>query len=111
MWNTTSGNNILSVTWGLLGSDAKTITPQIIYISIRTNGPVLFTDNANSAAVRYKGRVSWVGDLNAGHAWFKLTNLTLNDTNQYAASIREQGESEGTLKTSIHLTVAGAYHK
>lgn len=104
MWNTTNGNGLLSVEWGLLDSSGS-IKPQFIYISARTNRPVLQPDLDNTA-IRYKGRVSWVGNLNAGHAWFKITNLTLQDTKTYAAEIRVQGESSSG-KYSTNLIVAG----
>jgi hypothetical protein len=63
----------------------------------------------DGSASRYKGRVSWVGDssdLNAGRAWFKITNLILSDTNEYAASILEQGKTEAAIYTT-KLTVVG----
>ena len=109
MFNTTNNNRISSSTWGLLGSDGVTIIPQFIYISKRIGGPILSND-LDSTAVGYKGRVSWVGNLKAGHAWYKITNLTLQDTNQYVTAIREQGQDEVSTH-SVHLTVAGKLYQ
>jgi hypothetical protein len=100
MWNRT-GRSIVEVSWGFL--DDGLIRPQLIHIKSFTNVPI-FSSALDTTAIRYKGRVSWVGDLGAGHAWFKITNLTIGDTNQYAARILI-----GNIKTisTIYLTVTG----
>jgi len=57
--------------------------------------------NPALANTRYYGRVSFVGNLTAGHAWFKISNLTIRDSDGYAVQIREQGYIEASLTTSL----------
>jgi len=59
---------------------------------------VIITVASNS---RYYGRVSFVGNLTAGHAWFKLSNLTIQDSNDYAIEIRGQDHSQELHTTSL----------
>lgn len=101
MWNSTNRHRILEAKWGLL-SDGL-VNPQFIYVDI-SNNPIISTD-LDRTAPRYKGRVHWVGDISEGHVWFKLTNLTLNDTNQYVAGIVE--ERKPSIIYSTKLTTAG----
>jgi hypothetical protein len=100
MWNKTSGS-IKSVRWGLLNNGL--VDPLFIYKSSFSNA-TLFGSALDTTASSYKGRVSWVGDLSAGQAWFKITNLIINDTNQYA--VETHVEREITIST-MWLTVAG----
>lgn len=97
-WNSTIG--ILSVKWGL--TNKNDITMQFIYHDILIH-PTLGYLVANSA---YKGRVSFVGNLTSGHAWFKISNLTASDTNDYGVLIRERGHLYKQLSW-VHLRIVG----
>jgi hypothetical protein len=101
MWNSTNGNRILEARWGLTSNGL--VKPLFMFIDTSSNNPI-FSSALDGSASRYKGRVSWVGNLTAGHAWFKITNLIISDTNEYAASILEQGR-DNIYKTK--LTVVG----
>lgn len=46
-------------------------------------------DFNTSEGWRYRTRVFFVGNITAGHAWFKITNVEENDTNTYQVDIRE----------------------
>ncbi|XP_031573321.1 uncharacterized protein LOC116307291 [Actinia tenebrosa] len=51
---------------------------------------------------RYKNRVYFVGNLTMGHAWFTLRNVTLKDTREYFAVIRD---GTGVGKYTVRLEV------
>lgn len=101
MWNR-SRQSIDEVRWGFVKDGM--INPQLIYINRFVNVPILSNALNTSAASKYKGRVHYVGDLNAGRAWFKVTNLTIDDSDEYAVSILE-GRIFKTFK--MVLVVAG----
>lgn len=59
----------------------------------------------------YKERVSFVGNLSAGKAWFKLTNVTLSDSHDYLAEIREKVASGKANFLTTKLMVTGKFNK
>ncbi|XP_031569747.1 uncharacterized protein LOC116304196 [Actinia tenebrosa] len=75
-------------TWGVRDGDTNYLNPRL-YRVLSSFGE--FPDTKiNSTS--YAGRVSFVGNLSKGHAWFKISNLNISDTNQYMALIMLQGE-------------------
>ena len=54
-----------------------------------------------------KARLSFVGNLMAGHAWFKITNLALSDTKDYGVVIQELKQGPPESMQSVHLKVIG----
>lgn len=103
MWNITNGR-IIEVRFGLLQDGL--MKPQLAYMS-DGYGPVFGIDS-DADVSRYKGRLSFVGDLSKGHAWFKIANLNIQDTNQYVAAIQELG-TDTFITSSTALTVKGKY--
>ncbi|XP_031573635.1 uncharacterized protein LOC116307504 [Actinia tenebrosa] len=102
MWNITNGR-FLEIRFGLL-EDGQ-LKPQLAYMS-HGYGPV-FGSDLDTSVLRYRGRLSWVGDLSVGHAWFKMVNLTFQDTRTYVAAIQELG-TDMLITSSIALTVKGS---
>ena len=99
MWNTT--NRILVANWGLKDPVSNSFKTKFIYTDISPTVAV----QPGVANTAYKGRVSFVGNLAAGHAWFKITSLSVSDTNTYGADIREDGDS--LVFSSVNLQVTG----
>ena len=81
MWNTTNQGQILSVSWGIRKGNIA--NPQ--FINVYDNE----VDKNEDLEEAFRNRTEFIGDLNKGRAWFKLKNLTVNDTNEYIASISE----------------------
>ncbi|XP_031555093.1 protein turtle homolog B-like [Actinia tenebrosa] len=105
MWNVTNDIHFpYFVLWGLLNAG---LDFQARFIHIGFIGKPTFYDDLNSHASRYKRRVDFVGDLRDGHAWFKLSNLTLNDTGRYGAKLEvvELLEKFLNMVTATYLIV------
>ncbi|XP_031552746.1 uncharacterized protein LOC116289936 [Actinia tenebrosa] len=85
MFNTNT--SILDVSWGI--RDGNTSRFKLVLIAKDTSSEKL-TPNAD-----YAERVSFVGNLTKGQAWFKITNLNIHDTNQYMAEIVAKGTPSG----------------
>jgi hypothetical protein len=107
LWNTTNGNTILAAKWGLFKTKGAAPDPQFIQTDVLSNAPS-FGSALDSTASSYKGRVDFIGNLSAGHAWFKISNLIRSDTNQYVAGIREKGIGNYVYYTT-DLTVIGKH--
>lgn len=84
MWNNTCGKRIISVTFGIRKGNIA--NPQLINVDI-INRKIYFN---NFMDRKYKGRVGFTGDLEAGYAWFTLKNLTIDDCDWYIASISDK---------------------
>ena len=98
-WNTT--NRILVVNWGITNLTAsENVAPKFIYADI--SGAVNIQPGV--ASTSYNGRVSFVGNLTAGRAWFKITNLIASDTNTYAAEITEAGQAGQFSPVTLQVT-------
>ncbi|KXJ11358.1 Limbic system-associated membrane protein [Exaiptasia diaphana] len=80
-WN--SSHSILAVRWGLANSGENKLIQRLIYVD-KYSGPVINSAVSHSP---YKGRVSFVGNLTLGYAWFKISNLTTDDTGYYGADV------------------------
>ncbi|XP_031555136.1 uncharacterized protein LOC116292038 isoform X2 [Actinia tenebrosa] len=76
-------------TWGVRLGDTNDL--KITFDRVFNPGGAFPDTKINSTS--YAGRVSFVGDLTKGQAWFKITNLNINDTNNYMAKIRVRGTS------------------
>ncbi|XP_031574436.1 uncharacterized protein LOC116308191 [Actinia tenebrosa] len=85
MFTTNTSTNITEAVWGIRDGDTSNFKLVLIAVD-RFSEQIRY--NAG-----YDGRVSFVGDLSKGQAWFKITNLNINDTNQYTARIILQGTS------------------
>ena len=83
MWNTTDQRKILSVRWGI----RKGNIAEPWYISVNVYNNKVNKDEYLEEA--FRNRIEFIGDLKKGRAWFKLKNLTVNDTNEYIASISD----------------------
>ncbi|XP_031552619.1 uncharacterized protein LOC116289829 [Actinia tenebrosa] len=84
MFNTNT--SILEAAWGI--RDGDTNNHKLVLMTVDKRFGAHTTSNAD-----YAGRVYFVGDLSKGQAWFKITNLNINDTNNYMAKIRVHGTS------------------
>jgi hypothetical protein len=86
LWNTTDNKKIMLVGWGLRkGNHAYPW-----FISVNSyDRKVNFNLDMDP---RYIGRVKFIGNLTVGHAWFVITNLNINDTNEYIASISDNAK-------------------
>ncbi|XP_031556086.1 uncharacterized protein LOC116292878, partial [Actinia tenebrosa] len=84
MWNTTEQNEILAVSWGIRKGNIP--DPQFINTN-KYDGKVNINEDIDAAL---KKRVEFIGNLTIGRAWFVLKNLTVNDTNEYIASISDE---------------------
>ncbi|XP_031552824.1 uncharacterized protein LOC116289998 [Actinia tenebrosa] len=85
LWNA-SLTPIIGSQWGLpdpSGDDP----PKPLFVSTR----ITSSNAAFSIDPEYKDRVHFIGDLWIGHAWFRLTDLKTSDTNQYRATMHENG--------------------
>lgn len=101
-WNTTTGASILEAKWGLF--DGSGVFPVFIIVNTKKPGVIQYNPSLNtSQASRYRNRVDFIGNISAGQAWFVLTNLLANDTNEYAANIKESGVAFKLLR--VKLTV------
>jgi hypothetical protein len=81
MWNTTNHSIIRSAIFGL----SKDGMPDPQFINVNTlTGKVNYNPKMPR---RYYGRVEFIGKLTAGHAWFIISNLQINDSNEYIARI------------------------
>lgn len=99
-WNSTK--EILAAEWGFTNSGENKLAQRFIYID-KFTGPIVDSGVAQSP---YRGRVSFLGNLSRGNAWFKLSNLTFRDTRYYGAKILEKGSLRYNFH-SVHLTVLG----
>ena len=72
--------------------------------SFITVTPNKLTHDLDSSS-RYKGRVHFVGNLTQRRSWFMITNLEVNDTNDYAVSITKGDFSSS--KYPVKLEVLG----
>jgi len=91
LW-TTTGTKILEAKWGLYDRMNDLVSPRFITVSILIPGDgVDISSDLDNVASRYKNRVHFIGNISQGHAWFVITNLSLDDSNTYAARIREDG--------------------
>lgn len=95
-WNST--NEILSVEWGL--TNRTDITFHIIYHAFNSS-PTLGPTVGNTI---FQGRVSFVGNLTTGHAWFKISKLKICDSRYYGVLIRER-RHVGTQLYWVRLVV------
>ena len=77
--------NILVFKWGIRDGNTDGLIQGFIRYDKGIIDAIIMDEKLNSSS--YAGRVSFVGDLTKGHAWFKITNLNINDTNQYMANI------------------------
>lgn len=94
-WNSTL--SISFVRWGIKNPQIESLSMLFMYVdAVR----VVVISDANSG---YNGRVSFVGNLTAGHVWFKLSNLTIKDTNYYAVYIIAGGGHEQFLSTFLRV--------
>ncbi|XP_031556677.1 uncharacterized protein LOC116293394 [Actinia tenebrosa] len=98
MWNTTDQKKILSASWGI----RKGTIPDPQFISVNSyNGRMTKNKDIGDTLKR---RVEFLGNLTIGRAWFVLKNLTINDTNEYIASISDDESSD--LPHYVRLVVA-----
>ncbi|XP_031564767.1 uncharacterized protein LOC116300128 isoform X2 [Actinia tenebrosa] len=97
MFNAT---NIEVVNWGIRDGNTNNLKQGLINYNIADG--IQLDKKINSTS--YAGRVSFVGDMSKGQAWFKITNLNINDTNQYMALIATQGAS-APQPVPVQLTV------
>ncbi|KAK3743978.1 hypothetical protein QZH41_001756 [Actinostola sp. cb2023] len=105
LWNNTG--SILEAKWGLYDRMNDLVTPYFITVSILIPGDgVEFSSDLDGVASRYKNRVHFIGNIAQGHAWFVITNLSLSDTNEYAARIGELGSSSQNFP--VKLSVKGS---
>ncbi|XP_031555140.1 uncharacterized protein LOC116292040, partial [Actinia tenebrosa] len=84
-----NATNIVGVNWGIRDGNTKELKQGLIKYN-KADG-IQLDKKINSTS--YAGRVSFVGDMSKGQAWLKITNLNINDTNQYMALITLQGET------------------
>ncbi|XP_031569745.1 uncharacterized protein LOC116304193 [Actinia tenebrosa] len=85
-----NATNIVAVNWGIRDGNTNNLKQGLINYN-KADG-IQLDKKINSTS--YAGRVSLVGDLSKGQAWFKITDLNINDTNQYMAQIFTQGSSD-----------------
>ncbi|XP_031574438.1 uncharacterized protein LOC116308193 [Actinia tenebrosa] len=95
-----NATNIVGVNWGIRDGNTKELKQGLIKYN-KADG-IQLDKKINSTS--YAGRVSFVGDLSKGQAWFKITNLNINDTNQYMARIAIQDASDYKY-VPVQLTV------
>jgi hypothetical protein len=105
MFNTTHGNSILAAKFGLDGGKDYPDPKLITVIDKNGTEKPYYSDLDNPVAASYKERVSFFGNLKKGHAWFLIQNLTINDTNQYQANIREDSSGDYGKKITVNLIV------
>ncbi|XP_031553185.1 uncharacterized protein LOC116290324 isoform X2 [Actinia tenebrosa] len=98
MWNTTDQKEILAVSWGI----RKGNIPDPQFISV--NGYHGRVTKNKDIGDTLKRRVEFIGNLKIGRAWFVLKNLTVNDTNEYIASISDDVSYD--IPYYVRLTVA-----
>ncbi|XP_031552656.1 uncharacterized protein LOC116289860 [Actinia tenebrosa] len=89
-------------TWGVRDGDTNADLNPRLYRVFNPGGA--FPDTKINSTT-YAGRVSFVGELTKGQAWFKITNLNINDTNQYMARVILQGESSYRFSSATRLNV------
>lgn len=99
-WNTTDGTGLEEAKWGVYRRFENDIFPH--FITASKNG-LTYNPSLNNGLRWYKGRVFFVGNMTKGQAWFKITNLELNDTQEYGARIMESNFK--TTKFPVQLTV------
>ena len=90
--------NFDSISWELTPSSAR---QTLVYVS-----PTAVTDTSKAPA-RYKGRITWTGDLSKSVASFVLTNVTPGDEEEYGVRIKFGLFDE--LQNSVDLKVLGKY--
>ncbi|KAK3751110.1 hypothetical protein QZH41_016237, partial [Actinostola sp. cb2023] len=105
LW-TTTGTKILEAKWGLYDNVKGPVWPSFIIVD---SSGVVFNSELDKVAPRYKNRVHFIGNISQGHAWFVITNLSLDDSNTYAAKILEDGAGANYAKFQVNLTVSGLY--
>lgn len=104
MWNTT--NDMLVVTWEVLDEEFN-FKASLIVLRALDYKRLRYSDDLNSHASQYKGRVDFVGDVRTGRLWFKLSNLTLNDTGRYAIKLDGVSRRPIRIRYFTDLIVSG----
>jgi len=105
LFNTTS--SILAVKFGLCTTLAggHDIEVKPMFMSVTTiHGEQPSTDLNSPKAASYKGRIFFIGNLELGHAWFSISNVTRNDTNKYALGIRTEKDKDYVIY-AFNMTV------
>lgn len=87
LWNA-SVTPIVGSQWGLVDPSGYN-APKPLFISIVFGENVSFSNDLDTVVKSYKNRVHFIGNLSIGRAWFRITDLNINDTNQYRATIQE----------------------
>ncbi|XP_031555697.1 uncharacterized protein LOC116292496 isoform X2 [Actinia tenebrosa] len=98
MWNTTDRKEILAVSWGI----RKGNIPDPQFISV--DGYHRRVTKNKDIGETLKRRVEFLGNLTMGRAWFVLKNLTVNDTNEYIASISDDESSDIPYCVRLNVT-------
>ncbi|KAK3720026.1 hypothetical protein QZH41_005168 [Actinostola sp. cb2023] len=76
-----------------------------MFMSVTTiHGEQPSTDLNSPKAASYKGRIFFIGNLELGHAWFNISNVTRNDTNKYALGIRTEKDTDYVIY-AFNMTV------
>ena len=98
MYNITDADkaNLKSINWNLRPSSTEAT---LVYVS-----PAGVTDTS-AAPSRYKGRITWTGDLSKSVASFVLLNVTPGDEEEYG--IRIKFGLFDVLKDTVDLKVLG----
>jgi hypothetical protein len=91
-FTTIGGNSILSTNFGIKGKGVDDFKIKLIVIKSGKNRSQVIhygEDLDSPRGAGYKNRVHFIGNITEGHAWFRITNASMNDTNTYVAGIRE----------------------
>ncbi|XP_031572391.1 uncharacterized protein LOC116306463 isoform X2 [Actinia tenebrosa] len=86
-FSTKNGNPILAAQFGLKG-EGEYLKAKFIIVT-QLHGIECGKDFNSSEGYRYRNRIFFVGNITAGRAWFKITNVEENDTNTYQVGVRE----------------------
>lgn len=97
MWNSTT--RISFVKWGIKHPKVDSVET-FLYV----DPTKVFYNYYYLNASNYYGRVSFVGDLNDGKAWFAITNLVMSDANYYSVQIQE-GRQPTVQFLTTHMEV------
>ncbi|KXJ10257.1 hypothetical protein AC249_AIPGENE15065 [Exaiptasia diaphana] len=86
LWNASS--SIDEAKWGLV--DGGIVAPFFIRVNKNIGEQKsVDLDKNTSKAFHYKNRVHFIGNISRGWAWFVITNLSTDDSKEYAADIKE----------------------
>jgi hypothetical protein len=101
-FTTNDGNSILSTNFGIKGGGVDDFKIKLIVVTnkSRTQRISCGEDLDSPRGASYKNRVQFIGNIREGRAWFRITSITMNDTNTYMAGIRED-----TDETSIMYNI------